>query len=82
LGSGFRREERRVCDGVWEQGAGERREQILAVFINRVLERGEEWRGCSGVWEQGAWERRVQILTVFVKRLLEIGEDRFWRCFD
>jgi len=29
------------CDGVWEQFAGERRGQNVAVFGNRVLERGE-----------------------------------------
>jgi len=43
LVTGCRREERRVCDGVWEQGAGERIGQSVTVFGNRVLERGEEW---------------------------------------
>jgi len=36
------REERAECDGLWEQGAGERRGQIVTVFGNRLLERGEE----------------------------------------
>ena len=32
--------ERAECDGVWEQGAAERRGQSVTVFGNRVLERG------------------------------------------
>jgi len=39
--TGYWREERRGCDGVWEQGAGERKEEGVTVFGNRVLERGE-----------------------------------------
>jgi len=30
------------CDGVWEQGAGERRGQNVTIIGNIVLERGEE----------------------------------------
>jgi len=33
--------ERAECDGVWEQGAGERRGQSVTVLWNRVLERGD-----------------------------------------
>jgi len=42
LGTERWREERTESDGVWEQGTGERRGQIVTVFGNRVLERGEE----------------------------------------
>jgi len=34
------REERKEYDGVWEQGAGERRGKGITLFGNRVLERG------------------------------------------
>ena len=42
LGTGCWREERTERGGVLEQGAGEGRGQIVAVFGNRVLERGVE----------------------------------------
>jgi len=42
FGTGYWREERAECEGVWEQGAGERREQSVTVFGKRVLERGED----------------------------------------
>jgi len=42
LGIGNWSEERADCDGVWEQGAGERRGQSVTVFGNRLLKRGEE----------------------------------------
>ena len=78
MGTGCWREERTECDGVWEQGAGERRGQSVTVFAKRVLERGENrvwrclgtwcWREerteCDGVWEQSAGEKRGQSLTV------------------
>ena len=49
LGRSYWREESIVCEGVWEQGAGEKRVQSLTVFGNRVLEIGEDrlWR-CLG----------------------------------
>ena len=39
MGTGCWREESTECDGVWEQGAGERRGQSVTVFGNRLLER-------------------------------------------
>ena len=39
--TGCWREERTECDGVMEQGAGERRGEGVTVFGNRVLEREE-----------------------------------------
>jgi len=42
LGTGCWREERVESDGVWEQGARERRGESVTVFGNRVLERGED----------------------------------------
>jgi len=42
LGTGYWREERTEGDGVWEQGAGEKRGQSVRVFGNRTLERGED----------------------------------------
>jgi len=58
-----------VCDGVSEQGVGERRGQGVTVFFKRVLERGEGsvwwywgtgcWREeralCGGIGEQECW---------------------------
>jgi len=41
LGTGYWREERIECDGVWEQGLGERRGQSVTVFGNVLLETGE-----------------------------------------
>jgi len=42
LGKGSWIEERTECDGVWEQGAREKRRQSVTVVGNRVLERGKD----------------------------------------
>ena len=68
MGTGFWREQRADCDGVWEQVDGESRGQSLTVFLNSVLE--EERAECDCVWKLVVGETRGESVTVLGNRLL------------
>ena len=57
LGIGCWREVSAECDGVWDECAGVRRGQIVAVF--GIVGWREESTECCGVWEEVTGERRV-----------------------
>jgi len=74
LGTGCWREEKRGCDVVWKQDAGERREQSVTVVGTRCWR--EERAEFDGGWEEDGGYRRGQNVAVFGNRVLERGEEK------